>query len=138
MGSEERVDLSTSMIGSHFFSVSLLGFLLLEEVEMSQRMADLHLVGVQVEMLYEPFLSVLSRRANIQEERVDRLQVGQVTLCDDQAVNAFSTLAASTSHRVWDALFIRDGVGAEGWAELARTLRTLWLNGGFNVCARGG
>ena len=112
------------MIGSHFFSVSLLGFLLLEWVEASI-LWDGHLVGVQVENLYEPFLSVLSQRANIQEERVDRLQVGQVTLCDDQAVNAFSTLVASTSHRVWDALFIRDGVGAEGWAELARTLRTL-------------
>ena len=134
VGSEERVDLSASMIGSHFFSVSLLGFLLLERVEASI-LWDGHLVGVQVENLYEPFLSVLSQRANIQDEQVDRLRFGQVTLCSDQAVNAFSTLVASTSHRVWDALFIRDGVGAEGWAELARTLRTLWLNEGFNVCA---
>ena len=143
VGSEERVDLSASMIGSHFFSVSLLGFLLLERVEASI-LWDGHLVGVQVENLYEPFLSVLSQRANIQEERLDRLRIGQVTLCDDQAVNAFSTLVASTSHSVWDALDIGDDVGAEGWAELARilpnlveggTLRSVWPVGAFNVIA---
>ena len=63
MGSEERVDLSTSMIGSHFFSVSLLGFLLLEWGEASI-LWDGHLVGVQVENLYEPFLSVLGYLSN--------------------------------------------------------------------------
>ena len=138
VGSEERVDLSASMIGSHFFSVSLLGFLLLERVEASI-LWDGHLVGVQVENLYEPFLSVLSQRANIQDEQVDRLRFGQVTLCSDQAVNAFSTLVASTSHSVWDALDIGDDVGAEGWAELAKISQTLmevgalWFVGGFNV-----
>ena len=60
------VQLSDSRIGLGC-SVSPLGFLLLEEVETSQRLADDHVLRVHVDNLREPLLSVLSRRANIQD-----------------------------------------------------------------------
>ena len=63
---QQYVQLSDSRIGLGC-SVSPLGFLLLEEVETSQRLAEDHVVRVQVDNLREPLLSVLSRRANIQD-----------------------------------------------------------------------
>ena len=60
------VQLSDSRIGPSC-SVSPLGFLLLEEVETSQRLAEDHVVRVHVDNLREPLLSVLSQRANIQD-----------------------------------------------------------------------
>ena len=63
---QQYVQLSDSRIGPSC-SVSPLGFLLLEEVETSQRLAEDHVVRVHVDNLREPLLSVLSRRANIQD-----------------------------------------------------------------------
>ena len=97
------------------------------------------MVGVQVDILDEPLMSVLSRRVDVQEEQVDRLHIGTVLFSDDRDVKSFSVLVASTSHSVWDALDIGDDVGTEGWAELAKISKTprdvgaLWLVGGFNV-----
>ena len=119
--------------------VSPLGFLLLEEVETSQRLAEDQVVGVQVDILDEPLLYVLRQRVDVQEERVDRLHIGTVLFSNDRDVKSFSALVASTSHSVWDALDIGDDVGAEGWVELAKISQTLmdvgalWLVGGFNV-----
>ena len=67
------VQLSDSRIGLGC-SVSPLGFLLLEEVETSQRLADDHVLRVHVDNLREPLLSVLSRRANIQDIVVKNVQ----------------------------------------------------------------
>ena len=139
VGSQQNyVDLSDSEKAPGCY-VSPLGFLLLEEVETSQRLAEDHVVGVQVDILDEPLLSVLSRRVDVQEEQVDRLHIGTVLFSNDRDVKLFSVLVASTSHSVWDALDIGDDVGAEGWAELAKISQTLmevgalWFVGGFNV-----
>ena len=139
MGSEQNyVDLSDSKNAPGCY-VSPLGFLLLEEVETSQRLAEDHVVGVQVDILDEPLLSVLSRRVDVQEEQVDRLHIGTVLFSNDRDVKSFSVLVASTSHSVWDALDIGDDVAAKGWAELAKISKTLmevgalWFVGGFNV-----
>ena len=139
VGSQQNyVDLSDSKNAPGCY-VSPLGFLLLEEVETSQRLAEDHVVGVQVDILDEPLMSVLSRRVDVQEEWVDRLHIGTVLFSNDRDVKSFSVLVASTSHSVWDALDIGDDVGAEGWAELAKISKTLmevgalWFVGGFNV-----
>ena len=91
------------------------------------------MVGVQVDILDEPLMSVLSRRVDVQEERMDRLHIGTVLFSNDRDVKSFSVLVASTSHSVWDALDIGDDVAAEGWAELAKIPQTLMDVGGFNV-----
>ena len=120
------------------YSVSPLGFLLLEEVETSKRLADDHVVGVEIDNLVEPLLTVLSQRADIQEERVEILRIGTIVFNNDQDVMLFSTLFASTSYMVGGALDIGDDVGAEGWAELAKLLvegDALWLFEGINVWA---
>ena len=70
---QQYVQLSDSRIGPSC-SVSPLGFLLLEEVETSQRLADDHVLRVHVDNLREPLLSVLSRRANIQDIVVKNVQ----------------------------------------------------------------
>ena len=70
---QQYVQLSDSRIGLGC-SVSPLGFLLLEEVETSQRLADDHVLRVHVDNLREPLLSVLSRRANIQDIVVKNVQ----------------------------------------------------------------
>ena len=125
-------------------SVSPLGFLLLEEVEGPHRLADGDIERILVDPLEEPLMSVLSSRAASQEkEQVDWVKTGTVRCNNDQDVVAFSTLVAN-SRKIgwkWDTLKVGGDVGAEGWAELARAVRTIvrdddvLLSDGFNVSA---
>ena len=134
---------STNYFYSNLYvcSVSPLGFLLLEEVEGSQRLASF-----QMDPLEEPLMSILSSRAVSQEEQVNFLEIGTIRCNNNLDVVAFSTLVANSQRMAWNILEVGEDVEAEGWAELARVVQTLvrdddkWLGTGegiieFNVSA---
>ena len=125
--STQAIQIGSPSHGSSY-SVSPLGFLLLEDVEANCGSALQEVSSIKLKYLEEPWLSAIASRVSRQQEKMTKMEVRFVKLPTKESIEALFTLVqnsvtvVATFRKERMFLEITGNIEVEGWVTLAKAL----------------